>query len=114
MRLLIRRWPNVDPGNVVVLAFERERLTFCPGAHYYLLRPMEELVRACGAHAPDKILDPDSAHEAADQPPAHDVVEHRQLLGNHERMIAHWSYVAENGDFDPFGPASERRAYDIR
>ena len=29
-------------------------------------------------------------------------------------MIAHRSYVAENGNFDPFGSASERRAYDIR
>src|SRR5262249_51463323 len=81
MRLLIGPRPKIDPRNMVMLALEGERLVFGPGADNQFLRLVEALVLLRRIDAPDQVFDTDPAHKTADEPPAHDVVEHGKLFG---------------------------------
>src|SRR5262245_25878753 len=115
MRLLVGPRPEVDVLHLVVAAAERERPGLGPGAHDQVVRFVEAVVREGRVDAEGVVLGADAAHEAADQAPAADHVDHRVLLGDRHGMRTEGQRAAENGDLY-FGstPGKSRCRHDRR
>ncbi len=76
------------------------------------MRLLEAPVRFRRIGAEGMILRADAAHEAGDQPPARDVVEHGVFLGHHQRIVEQRQRTAEHCDPDVLGAARERPRHD--
>ncbi len=98
MRLLQRPRPDVGVAHAEMVAFERERTGLRPGAQDQVVRLVEALARVGGIDAERQVLAADAAHEAGDDAPAREHVEHRNLLGDAQRMVAQADGVAEDGE----------------
>ena len=98
MRLLVGPRPQVHIFEVIVLALERERPRLAPRPHHQVVSLLVALQRMDRIGPERKVFGADAAHEAADQPPAGDDVEHGVLLGKRERVLAQAERVAQNGD----------------
>ena len=59
------------------------------------------------------MLAADAAHEAGDDAAARHDVEHRDLLGDAQRMVAQRDGVAEDGDLGAAGAAHQRRGHQV-
>ena len=81
-----------------MLALERERPGLGPGAHDQVVRLVEAVVREGRVDAEGVVLGADAAHEAADQAPAADHVDHRVLFGDRQRMAAQRQRASEYRD----------------
>jgi hypothetical protein len=114
MRLLVRARPQVHVFAVVVLALERERAGPGPGLHHKIVRLLVALERINRVGAEGKIFRADAAHEAGDQPPTGDHVDHGVLLGECERMLAQAKGVAEDGDAAVARAPGQRRRHHYR
>ena len=112
MRLLIRPRPEVHILNVVVPALEGERPGLGPGAHDQVVRLVEAVVRESRIHPESVVLGADAAHEPGNQPAARDHVDHRVLLGDHERMLAQRQRAPQDRDFRALRAARERGSRD--
>ena len=60
-----------------------------------------------------RALDAAAAHEAGDQTPARDHVDHRELFGQAQRVIDHRQRVAEHQDLGALGDLGQDRAGDV-
>jgi hypothetical protein len=114
MRLLVRARPQVHVLQVVVLAVKGERPGLGPRADDEVVRLVEAVVRESRVDAEGVVLGADAAHEAADQAPAADDVDHRVLLGDHHRVRAKRQRASEYRDFYPGSLSGKSRCSDDR
>ena len=81
-----------------MLAVPLERAGLRPGLDDQVVRLVEAVARLRRVEREGVVLRADAAHEAGDDPPAGDDVEHRDLLRHAQRMVAERDRVAEDRD----------------
>ena len=86
-----------------------------PGSvHACTIRSCASWKRSCdlAGLAPQRmIFGADAAHEARDQPPAGDVVEHREFFRDDQRIVEQRQRAAEHRDLGLLGAARERAGH---
>ena len=113
MRLLERPRPRVHVVEAVEPAVEWERALFGPGAQDQLGGLVEALARVRRVDSGREVLRADAAHESRDDAAARDDVEHGNLLGDAQRVLAERQPVAEDRDLRSGSPAHEHRRHHV-
>ena len=76
------------------------------------MRFVETLVRLGRVRAPGMIFGADATYEARHQPAARDVVDHRELFGDRQRIVEERQRAAEHRDLAVLRAARERACHD--
>ena len=113
VRLLEGPRPRVHVGIAVEAAVKGEGAFFRPRAEDQLGRLVEALARVGGIDGGGEVLGGDAAHETRDHAPAGGDVQHGDLLGEAQRVLAQGQAVAEDGDLGAAGAAHEHGRHDV-
>ena len=105
---LVRPRPGIHVFELVVLADIGERPGLGPRPHDQVVRLGVALLRIGRVDAHGVIFGADAAHEARDQPPAREVVEHGVFLGDHQRVVEQRQRAAEDRELGALDAARER------
>src|SRR5215470_15145393 len=109
MRLLQRHRPRVDHAMLVVCALPAEGARLRPRADDQVVRFLETLAVEGGVDAGGELLLAAPAHEARDEAPAGDHVDHGQLLGEPYGVLGEGQRVAEENQLHLLGHRGEDR-----
>src|SRR5712692_7830718 len=88
MRLLQGSGPHVDIADLVVLALKTKGASFGPCPNNQLMGFTKSLNGVGGIHSHRVILTADPPHEAGDDAATTDYVQHGDLLGDPQGMVA--------------------------
>ena len=108
MRLLERPGPGVYIIKVVVLPFECERSRLGPGAQNQVMRLVKPFVRFRRICPRGVVFGADTSHEACNQTPTGDVIEHGVFFRYRQRIIQKGQGATEDRQLRPFGPPRKR------
>ena len=114
MRRLVRARPEIYIAQIEMLAIERKRPGLRPRLDDEIMRFVEAFVREVGIDAGRVIFGTDAAHEAANDPAAREIVEHRVFFGDEDRIVHDRQRAAQNRDLDLLGPLDERACDQVR
>ena len=111
--LLDGQHPRVDGAVVVVLALPAEGAGSGPGLLYQVVAFLEPLaiVDRVGVVGPG--LDADSPHEAGDDAPAGNDVQHGDFLGQPHRVVGSGQHIAQHQYLGAVGDAGQDAAGDV-
>src|SRR5262252_2649958 len=109
MRLLQRHCPRVDHAMLIVRALPAERALLRPRADDQVVRFLEALAVESGVDAGGELLLAAPAHEARDEAPAGDHVDHGQFLGEPHGVLGEGQRVAQEDQLHLLGHGGEDR-----
>src|SRR5438477_12741349 len=108
MRSLVRPRPEVNIPQAEMVAVEGEGTGLRPGPDDEIVRLVETLVREEWINTQRIIFRADAAHEPGNDPPLRQIVEHRKLFRDVDRVVHQRQGAAEDCDLDFLGALDER------
>src|SRR4051794_644647 len=108
MRGLVWPRPKIDIPQAEMVAVEGERTGLRPGPDDQIVRLVETLVREIWINTRRMVFRADAAHEPGNDPPLRQIVEHRELFRDVDRIIHQRQGAAEDCDLDLFGALDQR------
>src|SRR5205823_14386616 len=105
--------PRVDDAVLEVLALPTERARARPRGDDEIVRFLEALAVVRRVDVVGEVLYAATAHKPGDQPTARDAVDHRQLLGQPQRVVDDRQWRAEHQDPYAFGDLGQHGTRDI-
>ena len=111
--LLQRHRPRIDDAVLVMRALPAERTLAGPRCDDQIMRLLEALAVVGRIDAGGERLLATAAHDAGNQAALRDHVDHRQLLGEPDRVLGQGQRIAEQDDLRLFGHRGEDRGKDV-
>ena len=113
MWFLKRNGPGIDDAVLVMGAFPTEGAGFGPDLRDQVMRFLEPLAVEGRVHACRQLLLSAAADETGHQTALGNHIDHRQLFGHADRIVAQRQRIAENDDLRVFGRRRQDRRENI-